>query len=204
MDKEEGKVKTKKRKKETELYEAAYELFTTKGTKDTAIDDIVKKAGVAKGTFYLYFKDKYDIINKLILKKASSICKEAVNEVEKANLDMFEDKCIFFLEYLISYFKNNKLILKMINKNLSVVVIKRALITQDESNDMNEVVLFFINNLIERGMSKDEALNNLFFIFELVGGVCYSTIILEEPMTIDEVKLQLYEKVLTFLQVNKG
>lgn len=203
MDKEEGKVKNKKRKKETELYEAAYELFTTKGTRDTAIDDIVKKAGVAKGTFYLYFKDKYDIINKLILKKASSICREAVNEVETASLDTFEDKCIFFLEYIISYFKNNKLILKMINKNLSAVVIKRALITQDEYNDMNEVVLFFVNNLIERGMSKDEALNNLFFIFELVGGVCYSTIILEEPMTIDEVKPQLYEKILTFLQVNK-
>ena len=26
------------------------------------ISDIVEKAGVAKGTFYLYFKDKYAII----------------------------------------------------------------------------------------------------------------------------------------------
>ena len=78
---------------------------TTKRTKNTAIDDIVKKAGVAKGTFYLYFKDKYDIMNKIILKKTSAICKEAVDEVEKANLDTLEDRFIFFLEYLISYFK---------------------------------------------------------------------------------------------------
>lgn len=203
MDKKVGKAKINKKKKETELYEAAYELFTTKGTKNTAIDDIVKKAGVAKGTFYLYFKDKYDIINKLILKKTSAICKEAVDEVEKANLDTLEDRFIFFLEYLISYFKKNKLILKLINKNLSVVVIKRALNTQEEYSGMNEAVLFFINSLVERGMTKEEALNNLFFIFELVGGVFYTTIILEQPKKIDEVKNQLYKKVLTFLQVNR-
>ena len=38
----------------------AFELFTTKGLTKTTISDIVDQAGVAKGTFYLYFKDKYD------------------------------------------------------------------------------------------------------------------------------------------------
>ena len=43
--------------------EKSLKLFTTKGINSTAISDIVEKAGVAKGTFYLYFKDKYDIKN---------------------------------------------------------------------------------------------------------------------------------------------
>ena len=43
--------------------DAGYDLFITKGINNTVIDDIVKKAGVAKGTFYLYFKDKYDLVN---------------------------------------------------------------------------------------------------------------------------------------------
>ena len=38
--------------------------FTSKGIQKTSISDIVEDAGVAKGTFYLYFKDKYDIRNK--------------------------------------------------------------------------------------------------------------------------------------------
>ena len=51
----------------------AFELFTTKGTNQTTISDIVNKAGVAKGTFYLYFKDKYDIRNKLVSHKTSDL-----------------------------------------------------------------------------------------------------------------------------------
>lgn len=61
-----GRVEENKKKKKEALFRTAYELFTTKGINSTAISDIVEKAGVAKGTFYLYFKDKYDIKNKLI------------------------------------------------------------------------------------------------------------------------------------------
>ena len=64
-----GRVEENKKKKKEALFRTAYELFTTKGINSTAISDIVEKAGVAKGTFYLYFKDKYDIKNKLILTK---------------------------------------------------------------------------------------------------------------------------------------
>ena len=64
-----GKLESNKKKKEDALYNTAFELFTTKGTNKTTISDIVEKAGVAKGTFYLYFKDKYDIRNKLASSK---------------------------------------------------------------------------------------------------------------------------------------
>ena len=58
-----GKIDENKKKKKETLFNSAYELFITKGINSTAISDIVEKAGVAKGTFYLYFKDKYDIRN---------------------------------------------------------------------------------------------------------------------------------------------
>ena len=68
-----GKLESNKKKKEDALYNTAFELFTTKGTNKTTISDIVEKAGVAKGTFYLYFKDKYDIRNKLASSKTLHI-----------------------------------------------------------------------------------------------------------------------------------
>ena len=43
----------------------------------------VEAAGVAKGTFYLYFRDKYDIRNKLIAHKATHIFSAAIREKEK-------------------------------------------------------------------------------------------------------------------------
>ena len=61
-----GKLELNKKRKKSALYNTAFELFTTKGLAKTTISDIVENAGVAKGTFYLYFKDKYDIRNKLV------------------------------------------------------------------------------------------------------------------------------------------
>ena len=50
-----------KKEKENKLMEKALKLFTEKGVNNTSIQDIADEAGVGKGTFYLYFKDKYDI-----------------------------------------------------------------------------------------------------------------------------------------------
>ena len=73
-----GKVDTNKKLKENSLLKTAFEFFTTKGFSKTSITDIVSKAGVAKGTFYLYFKDKYDIRNRLISHKSSQLFRNAV------------------------------------------------------------------------------------------------------------------------------
>ncbi|MBS5926888.1 MAG: TetR/AcrR family transcriptional regulator [Clostridium sp.] len=194
-----SKVGEKKRKKEIELFSAAYELFTTKGTQNTAIDDIVKRAGVAKGTFYLYFKDKYDIINRLILQKSSQVIKEAVEKTEEQKLEKFEDRTLFFIDYVINYFKENKLMLKLINKNFSWGLFRRALRNPEQYKEMEGIVEIFIGNLVEKNMNLDEAELTLFMIFELVGSVCYSSIILEEPTTIDEIKPILFKKVLAMI-----
>ena len=52
-----GKVETNKKQKKNALFQTAYELFTEKGFAKTTISDIVEQAGLAKGTFYLYFKE---------------------------------------------------------------------------------------------------------------------------------------------------
>ena len=69
-------AKKKKQLKEKELFSSAFDLFLEQGIEKTSIDDIAKNAGVAKGTFYLYFSDKYDILNKLILQKSNEIISE--------------------------------------------------------------------------------------------------------------------------------
>ena len=44
-----------------QLVAAARRVFEKKGFARTSVSDIVKAAGVAQGTFYLYFKEKNDI-----------------------------------------------------------------------------------------------------------------------------------------------
>ena len=67
------RVEEKKKQKQEALLMSAFELFTSKGINNTSISDIAKQAKMAKGTFYLYFKDKYDIRDRLIANKASRL-----------------------------------------------------------------------------------------------------------------------------------
>lgn len=45
------------------LVDAAFGVFMDKGVTASSVDDIVEAAGVAKGTFYLYFRTKDDAVS---------------------------------------------------------------------------------------------------------------------------------------------
>src|SRR5580765_5059248 len=48
------------------IIEAALDEFIARGFAATRLDDIAKRAGVAKGTIYLHFKDKESMFEDLI------------------------------------------------------------------------------------------------------------------------------------------
>lgn len=49
------------------LIKAAKHEFAKKGFSNTTVESITQKVGVAKGTYYLYFKTKEDVISHMIL-----------------------------------------------------------------------------------------------------------------------------------------
>ena len=49
-----------------EIIQVAKELFETKGYEQTSVEAIIHAAGIAKGTFYYYFKAKKDILMSLV------------------------------------------------------------------------------------------------------------------------------------------
>ena len=52
-------------KTESKIRECALKLLTTKGFDTTSIEEITRAAGVSKGTFYVHFKSKYDLLPAL-------------------------------------------------------------------------------------------------------------------------------------------
>ncbi|MDC3955639.1 TetR/AcrR family transcriptional regulator [Polyangium jinanense] len=55
-----------KAERRLELLRAARDVFATKGYHAAKVDDIVARASVAKGTFYLYFPDKRSVFVELV------------------------------------------------------------------------------------------------------------------------------------------
>lgn len=194
-------IQKKKKLKEKELFSSAYDLFIKNSIEKTSIDDIAKNAGVAKGTFYLYFNDKYDILNQLILQKSNEIIKEALAETNALSIKNFRERVLFFIDYIINYLKHNESLLKLINKNISWGLYRKALMKPEAYNDVKKVLDTFINNLTSEGMRREEAEMTLFMIIELVGSVCFTTIILKEPTDIESIKPILFKKILAMIQI---
>jgi AcrR family transcriptional regulator len=51
-------MKSKPAEKRLAILKAAFAVVTERGYSDTKVDEVAHRAGVAKGTVYLYFKDK--------------------------------------------------------------------------------------------------------------------------------------------------
>lgn len=54
------------KERKRQLLDAAVEAFGEKGYHRTQVSDIIDRAGVARGTFYLYFKSKREIFDVLM------------------------------------------------------------------------------------------------------------------------------------------
>ena len=83
----EKKMKKKRKdglKRQADIMEIALGMFAENGYNATSVDDIIARAGIAKGTFYLHFKGKLDILDMIIDKNLSRL-HEAVQ-----NLDVSE------------------------------------------------------------------------------------------------------------------
>ncbi len=86
-----GKVEENKRIKKDAIVNSAFTLFIQKGINDTSIADIMKQAELAKGTFYLYFKDKFEVRDYLVRKKAAQIFENARQELEQSAAVYFQE-----------------------------------------------------------------------------------------------------------------
>lgn len=56
---------TKGEKTKQQLYHCALELFREKGYDNVSVNEIVEKAGTAKGTFYVHFSSKAAVISEM-------------------------------------------------------------------------------------------------------------------------------------------
>lgn len=199
-----SKLEKNKQKKREALLNTAFELFTTKGINKTAISDIVERAGVAKGTFYLYFSDKYDIRNKLIAHKASDLFTKAIHDLQDQDVVGFIPELLFIINHIVDQLTEDTSLLSFISKNLGWGVFKKALAQTYESKEpINEDGINFydvyLDTLDKYNLACDDPEVLLFIIIELVGSTCYSSILYGEPLPISEYRNHLNNAVTTII-----
>ena len=197
-----GKIDENKRKKKEALFNTAYELFTTKGITSTTISDIVEKAEIAKGTFYLYFTNKYDIKNKLVVHKTQELFDAAGAALEKEQIHGLEDQMIFLIDHLINHLKDDRALLNFNSKNLVMGALRSALLTAENSD--REINNHFLKLVAADDYEYKDVDVMLFTIVELAGSAGYNSMMYEEPIPIDDYKPFLYRTVRLIIKSHRA
>ena len=190
-------MKNDKEEKETRLLNTAFKLFTEKGIKETSIQEIVDNASVAKGTFYLYFKDKYEIRDILIVKKSQKLFSDALKSLRKNYISDFSDCIIYIINYVIDELTKNPLLLKFISKNLSWGVFSKTVLNlyDKSSEEENSVYDLFIKESEKNNIKFNNPEVILFMIIELVSSTVFTSIVEKQPLPIEEFKPHLYKTI---------
>ena len=183
--------------KENRLLESAFKLFTEKGLKDTSIQGIVDESNVAKGTFYLYFKDKYELRDILIEKKSKKLFSDAVSELRKNYIKSLDDQIIFIVNHIINELSKNTILLKFISKNLSWGVYSKTVnkLYQKSKSEEDGIHTLFLKGIKEQNIKLKNPDVTLYMIIELVSSTCFNSILYNEPLPIEEYKPFLYDAI---------
>ena len=143
-----------KEKKRTDILDAAYELFTTLGFARTTILGIALKAGVGKGTFYLYFDSKEDVRDVLIARKSSELLLSAVESLERhieetGDVMNLADKVLYATDCLITKLSKDIALLQFISKHLSWGLLSGSKSIKHEDDEVLDFKTFFMD-IIEK------------------------------------------------------
>lgn len=182
------KITKKKNEKYTKILDTALGLFEKNETHLVSIDEIVKGAGVAKGTFYLYFKDRYDLISTLIIEKASKYMSLLSDKYAPRDFGDVSTSVRHYIEYISDFLQKNKTLCILIEKNLNTCV---NAVAQTKEGPIKELYEKIFSELINCGVSEAEARAKLYLYIELIVSSCCNAIIRETPYTIEELKPHL-------------
>lgn len=173
-------IELKKQKKKAALMQAAYTLFLKQGMETTSVGDITEAAGVAKGTFYLYFRDKQDIVTAVVVVVSRQILEEAYLKMCAVRTGDFAEDMTLLAGALLDFFEANKPLLGFIERGF------RWPAFREKMNATGNAVWQSLRNDMRRqaqmcGKSEEELVRRVYCLVSMCGSVAYSSIIRGEP-----------------------
>lgn len=159
--------------KQKRIVEAGIEEFSKKLFADASINQIIKNAGIARGSFYLYFEDKLDFYCYLL----DTIFE---NRTLAFVIELFQTKQLDFLGFFREVFKFN---LELLNKdehkqffrNMYLGINKEVKIYFDSKRQkVRDGLIQGASHMIpEQLKGKPKRLNELINIIQLIQGDLY-------------------------------
>lgn len=109
----------------TEFLDTAQRLFFQKGYEKASVNDIIEQMGVAKGTFYHYFKSKVDLLDKLVERFTEKAFLLGQELVQREDMDALNKLNAFFItirDFKIENLELTKMLMKVLYKDENLLL----------------------------------------------------------------------------------
>ena len=130
------------------ILEAAVKVFAEQGFFQSTVSQIAKKAGVADGTIYLYFKNKEDILVQFFSFKTKQVFARFREEVDKA--DNTIDKLRNLIRRHLEEFQ--------CDRDMAVVyqaeTHQSRRLVEEQIKEMSKMYLDIVSEIVEQGQEK--------------------------------------------------
>lgn len=177
--------------KKAEIMEAALKVFKKKGPDKASVREIMAESGFGLGTFYLYYTDKNDLKEKIVLDKAMDII---IKAEENCGGDDPVERYISFVDYIIDYLIANPFELDLLSNNITWALYTK--IEHDarlsEADSTLQFILSRYENLFSQSYSESQQLYILAMTFDIMMTTCKSALMKDSTLSIDEMKPVLF------------
>lgn len=133
--------------RKNEILDTAERLFHIKGYEKCAVNDILKEVGIAKGTFYYYFKSKEEVMDGIVERYKDIIVTRAEEIIQKNNISPEEKLMNVFMSMKI----NDKVDSNMLDELHKA---ENALLHQKTLNQIVTVIAPVLVKVIKEGIEK--------------------------------------------------
>lgn len=198
-----SKIQENKKQKMDRLVNAASRLFTESGVTSVSVEEIAREAGVAKGTFYLYFHDKEQLRDLIISREAARLFEAADRHLEAHPQPTFEEAVVFMINDVLAQLEAKAALLKFIRRSLTFAVFHEN-ISGLMDEEQFQLYPRFLDLAAGYGWKLAHPYRTLFLVVELASGTCYSCLIDDKPCSMQEMKPMLFQAIRAILQSGKA
>ena len=178
--------------KPSRIKEAAISLFNEKGVQATSVNDIVAKAHIAKGTFYLYYPNKTTLVSQILIQFYGELLNELMKEAYLKD-DSISDVRILFINRLIHYYRTHPKVLELLQKNVASIFSS----AQNADHIFSYVEHFddYIKSFQKTNQTLAQAKIRFVMMLETIGIICFHAIVYQQPAKIEVVEKELLSMV---------
>lgn len=174
------------------LIKAARALFLQDGLRDATVDAIARRAGIAKGTFYLYFNDKYELMEQVALEFALELLDEAQEYAQRE--DSLLDGIERAIDYLLERFARRPRLMRLMECDFPWQLLRRQM-DLDPNNPARRLLNACCAAPEMARIPREEVYRRLVLAAQLAGAAARGALLSGQPAPLDQLKPLIFDCV---------